>query len=206
MLSGNNMWWQTRYNESKNQMICYKGIVDPLNGTLYGTVSWGAPILNYPVAASIGADFNEGGYGRVLPNRWDGYKIVQENSPLFSGTGLKNGDMLSMKTTEYDSAPVVKIPAPGSQEIPVIDNTKLNYYKVELLGYDFAQNSVRPDQLGLGTFIVCKKSPTAGTVVNAASMDWCNNIVYAKFKTITKNMIDLSLAGTSLFSASGNKL
>ena len=107
-----------------------------------------------------------------------------------------------MPTTEYEGAPVVQLFPPGSSEIPVIDNTVLNFNKVELLGFDYADNSQRRDGLGYGTFMVCRKTPTTGTIVNASSFDWCENILLANgaIKTITKNMIDLSLSGSSLFS------
>ncbi|MGZ3820312.1 MAG: N,N-dimethylformamidase beta subunit family domain-containing protein [Mucilaginibacter sp.] len=216
MLAGDNMWWQVRYNKSKDLMICYKDIdgsanegntLDPLGGTLYSTVNWGTPIVKYPIISSIGADYRGGGYGNTLPNRWNGFRIVQENSPLFQGTGLKNGDILSMPTREYDSAPIVKLfpQVPSAKETPVIDTAKLHFYKTELVGYDFAQNLMRRDRLGFGTFIVCKKSPTSGTIVNTATMDWCATtgiVGIDKFKVqkITKNMIDLSLANASLFS------
>ena len=29
VLSGNTMWWQVRYSENKDRMICYKGGNDP---------------------------------------------------------------------------------------------------------------------------------------------------------------------------------
>jgi len=200
VLSGNTMWWQIRYNPGKNMMIAYKhGPSDPLGNTKYSSVSFDDPTVNYSVTNSIGADYTLGGYGRTLANRWDGYKIVQENSPLFAGAGLKNGDILSLKTTEYDCVPVVNMIAPGSTEVPVIDNAKLNYYKSELLGYDFAENLEPGDGLGLGTFIVGQRTPSSGVIVNVASMDWCNYIVYDQFKIITKNMIDLSLKGGNLF-------
>ncbi|MGZ3752578.1 MAG: N,N-dimethylformamidase beta subunit family domain-containing protein, partial [Mucilaginibacter sp.] len=211
MLSGNSMWWQVRYNKSKNVMICYKSVdgsdkkyntVDPMGNTVYSSVNWGTAIVNYPIINSMGSDYRWGGYGNTLPNAWNGYKILVANSPLFKGTGLKNGDILSMPTREYDGAPVVNLFGQGSSEIPVIDNTVLNFYKVELLGFDFAQNLTRKDKLGFGTFMLAKKSASAGTVVNAATMDWCTNVHVGsgKVQTITKNMIDLSLSNSSLFS------
>lgn len=204
IMSGNTMYFQVRYKASKNLMICYKDRkLDPLGDTIYSTVFWADPLLKYPVTTSIGADFDGGGYGNQLPHRWDGYKITNEKSPLFEGTGLKNGDILSLPTVEYDGAPVVKMIKPGSSEIPVIDNSKLNFYKVELLGYDFAINWGKK---GLGTFIVFKKTPDSGTVVNVASTDWCSSSAYKsvdkdKIIKITKNMIEKSLNNSTLFSS-----
>ena len=201
MLSGNNMWWQIRYNKNKNMMICYKDSgVDPLGGTIYDTTSWSYPVLQYPVISSLGADFTAGGYGNTLSNRWGGYKILKDSSPIFKGAGLKNGDILDLDTREYDSVPVMKMLSPGSTDAPSIDHSKLDFEQIEILGYDFAQNTLRPDGQGLGTFIVCKKNATAGTIVNVASMDWAYYLVYERYKVMTKNMIDLSLAGKSLFS------
>jgi hypothetical protein len=207
------MWWQVRYNTTKNLMICYKTTSgnsyaditqDPLGGTLLSTINWG-PLLDYPIETNIGAEYRNGGYGDVLPNRWNGFKIVAENSPLLAGTGLKNGDILSVPTREYDGAPMVKYYPPGSAEIPVIDTSQLHCNKVELLGFDYAQNLIKADQLGYGTFIVFRKTAASGTIVNVASTNWVanagiNGLDKLKVQTITKNMIDLSLSNASLFS------
>lgn len=204
VLSGNTMWWQVRYNLDKNLMICYKGdLSDPLIGTAYDTDVWFKNKLNYPITSSIGADFLNGGYANKLPNYWDYYKITSETSPLFEGTGLKNGEMLFIPTYEADGAPLIKVILPGSNEIPVIDNSKLNFYKTELLGYNFTIDGNSP---GVATFIVFKKHPNSGTVVNVASEEWCSKVGFggkdaAKIIKITKNMIDKSLSDTSLFSA-----
>lgn len=204
VLSGNTMWWQVRYNNDKNLMICYRGDKnDPLHSTPYETDLWYKDKLNYPITSSIGADFINGGYANKLPNHWDYYKITSENSPLFEGTGLKNGEKLILPTYEADGAPLVKNILPGSTELPVIDNSKLNFYKTELLGYNFTIDGVVP---GVATFIVFQKTVNSGTVVNVASEEWCSSSGIggkdaAKIKTITKNMIDKSLEGRSLFSA-----
>lgn len=205
VLSGNTMWWQVRYNQPKDLMICYKlNSADPLKNTIYSTVNWPEQLLSYPTAPSIGIDYNHGGYGNKLPNRWNGYKIIAERSPLFSGTGLKNGDILSVPTVEYDCVPVVNMIAPGSSEIPIVNNKVLGFHQVELLGYDFAFNENKSDGLGLGTFIVFQKNPSSGTVVNVASTNWCSptgigGLDQIKIETITKNMIDLSLNNGNLF-------
>lgn len=204
VLSGNTMWWQVRYNSEKNLMICYKGDKsDPLVGTMYDTDLWAKNKLNYPITSSIGADFMYGGYANKLPGYWDYYKITSETSPLFEGTGLKNGEKLFIPTYEADGAPLIKTILPGSTELPVIDNKKLNFYKTELLGYNFTIDGNSP---GVATFIVFKKQANSGTVVNVASEDWCSKSGFGgkdavKIMTITKNMIDKSLSNTSLFSA-----
>ncbi len=210
MLSGNTMWWQVRYNHSKDLMICYKDEnLDPFENVLYKTTRWYLPQLDYPILQTTGADFVGGGYGQKLPNRWNGYKIVQSNSPLFKGTGLNNGDILVLRTQEYDGAPLVNSLLPGDSATPVIDNNVLKFNKVELLGYDHALKKaldfpMGPPAGGAGTFIVFQKTPSSGTVVNVASMDWCNPTSFddtgsQAIKQITKNMIDATLQNQSLF-------
>ncbi|MBS1531880.1 MAG: hypothetical protein JSU01_16350 [Bacteroidetes bacterium] len=202
VLAGDVMWWQVRYNLKKNIMICYRDkAIDPLGNTPYSTVLWSDASLKYSILSSIGADFNHGGYANQVPKAWNGYKIVNQGSPLFKGTGLKNGDILKLPTYECDGAPVVKMIKPGSNEIPVIDNSKLKFLRVELLAYDFA---VDANAKGLATFIVFQKTKTSGTVVNVATENWCSNTGIGgddkvKIETITKNMIDNSLSGSSLF-------
>jgi len=204
VLSGNTMYWQVRYNFKKQLMICYKSNnVDPLNDTLYSTYYWTTPGLKYPVNTSIGADFIGGGYPMKVPSPINGFKIAKDSSPLLKGTGLKKGDLLHLPTIETDGAPVRKMILPGSAEIPEIDNSKLNFHRVELIGYTFSLN---PDNKpGLGTFMVFQKTSHSGTVVNVASTDWCSTNGIGgrdkeKIETITKNMIDGSLNNSSLFS------
>ncbi|MBL4676374.1 MAG: hypothetical protein JKY70_09255 [Mucilaginibacter sp.] len=132
----------------------------------------------------------------------DGFKVASENSPLLKGTGLKNGDVIKLPTSETDGAPVKKILLPGSTEIPEIDNDKLNFYKTELVAFDFTLNPY--NKPGIGTFIVFKKTETSGTVVNTSSDNWCSFLGIGgkdktKIQAITKNMIDLSLNHQSLF-------
>ncbi len=203
VLSGNTMWWQVRYNKPENLMICYKGDAsDPLFATPFNTNIWHTSQLEYAINQTIGADFILGGYPYKVTDAKNAYKITNANSPLFEGTGLKNGDFLSLPSMECDGAPVKKMILPDSDEIPEIDNTKLNFNAIELLGYDFAIDGTGK---GLMTFIVFKKTKNSGTVVNVASQNWCSSTGIGgkdgqKIATITKNMIDKSLGGKTLFS------
>lgn len=206
ILSGNTMWWQVRYNMQKKIMICYKDkLIDPLANTLYTTYQWNDSSLNYSPLNSTGVTF--AGYGNVLNNRWNGYKIVEENSPLFEGTGLTNGQILSVPTFEYDGAPLVKNINPGSNEIPVLDKQKLNFNKVELLGYDFTCRDYTgkdTSKKSVATFIVFQPRAASGTVVNVASENWCSSTGIdgtdkGRIRLITNNMINKSLAGSTLF-------
>jgi hypothetical protein len=190
ILSGNSMWWQVRYNENKNQMICYKNklydnAVDSLK-----TVNWPDSLLNYPVINSIGADFNYGGYGLNKDQGWDGFKITNQNSPILKSTGLKNGDILQLPTVEYDG-----IPLEFSKDSSLV---KIKYsqlfYRSELIGYDLGFRA----QPTNGTWIIIQPNIHSGIIINTASTDWCSASGmkgnHSKMiKKITLNMINLLL-------------
>ena len=203
IFSGNTMWWQVRYNEDKTQLICYKNAnLDPILDVLLKTDNWTMdPFLQYPTMNSIGADYMHGGYGiRYKDNGWDGYKIVLPNSPLLNGTNLQKGDIISCPTHEYDGAPISGFDLNG---IPVIDNSKLNFFKIELIGFDHASRNGKTETVP--TFIVFQKTLASGIIVNTASTNWCSSNAFngrdgIKIKTITANIINMLQNGENVFS------
>jgi hypothetical protein len=169
VLSGNTMWWQVRYSDDEDQskMICYKSLDDPMENPLFKTWLWNDPTLQYPIISSIGADFDNGGYGLKADNGWNGYKIVNENSPLLEGTGLDNGDIIKCPTTEYDGAPI----ASWVNGSPILDTEKLGAHKAELVGFDYGYRVKET----VGTFFVIQPTMTSGIIVNVGSTDWCSS-------------------------------
>jgi hypothetical protein len=199
ILSGNVMWWQIRYSDDGTQMLCYKHIKDPVKDVQYYTTNWFERVLKYPIENSFGMNFNLGGYGISSGVGWHGYKIVNESSPLLVGTGLKNGDIISCPSNEYDGAPIKYIPG---QDDPVLDNI-YNFHKIEMIGYDHSFRVVKT----AGTFIALQKTETSGVIVNTASTDWCAKTGLEgkdgdKLKLITINAINLLLENESVFSSS----
>ncbi|HEU5148457.1 MAG TPA: N,N-dimethylformamidase beta subunit family domain-containing protein [Chryseosolibacter sp.] len=169
VLSGNTMWWQVRYSEGKDRMICYKdGDLDPVIDPLFKTINWNEPLVDYPIWSSIGAHFPLGGYGLKTDAGWDGLKIASPSSPLFEGLGLKRGDIISLPSLEYDGAPVNGYDAEG---YPLIDNSILNFEKIELLAFDKGYRASETN----ATFIVFRKTPTSGIVINTATTNWCSS-------------------------------
>lgn len=196
VLSGNTMWWQVRYEN--DQLICYKDIAtDPEPNILLKTGLWEDPALNYPIVSSIGADFNNGGFGTEEDKGWDGYKIILENSPLLKGTGIVNGQILHLPTVEFDGAPLI---IKEGQE-PKLDLKAMNAYKGELIGYDYGYRYKET----VGTFFVFQKTPSSGIIVNAGSTNWCSENGFSgknakEFRAITQNAINLLLNGETVFS------
>ena len=189
ILSGNTMWWQVRYNNEKNQLICYKNkLYDNATDSLK-TVTWPDSIVDYSVINSIGVDFNLGGYGLKKDKGWNGFKITNPQSPLLKGTGLKYNDIIKLPTSEYDGALLDF--SNDSSKVQLKNNL---FYRSELIGYDFGFR-FHPTN---GTWIIFQPKPKSGVIINTASTGWCSkpgmkghssNTV----KKITLNMIDLML-------------
>jgi len=196
ILSGNTMWWQVRYSNDGSQMICHKGLADPEKDPGLRTFNWHEKQLNYPIEKSIGMTFDLGGYGGGTDEGWDGFKIINQNSPLLKNTGLKNGDILSCWSSEYDGAPVKYV---ANNPHPVLDN-KYNFHKIEMIGYDYGFRVVKT----VATFIVLQRTATSGVIVNTASTNWCSKNGMGgkdgdKIKTITLNALNILLNGENAF-------
>jgi hypothetical protein len=186
VLSGNTMWWQVRYNASRDQLICYrKADIDPIEAAGLKTILWSDSSLHYPILSSIGADYNYGGYGNKPQYKgYQGYKIAMQ-SPLLENTTLKIGDIVYFRSAELDGAPLKGFDKDG---IPIIDKKLLGFYRIELVGYDLVQ--WKKD--GVATWIVFKAKKNSGTVINVASTDWCSADGIGSNKEIqkiTSNMI-----------------
>ena len=202
ILSGNTMYWQVRYTQDKKKMVIYKDHKeDPEIDSLLKTDLWNSTFLRYPTSKSIGVSFENGGFGGKNDEGWDGFKIVNEKSPLLRGTGLSKGSILKLKTNEYDGAILreyINDLSDESETSYALNLDTLNAYRGELIGYDYGYRNRKT----IGTFIVYQRSKNSGIIVNASSTNWCNAEGISKSKLIrkiTKNMFDLLLSNESLF-------
>ncbi len=99
--SGNSVYWQVRYEDDYNTMVCYKTpyhedpiLNDPTKKHLLTTI-WSAPNLGRPENTMIGLSFNHGGYARIggaTPYSAGGYQIYRPDHWVFENTGLRWGD------------------------------------------------------------------------------------------------------------------
>jgi hypothetical protein len=194
VLSGNTMWWQVRYSKTRDQLICYKLVEDPIKPKRLHTINWTDPSLEYPIWTSIGAEFPRAGYGRKVDKGWDGYKIVTA-SPLLEGTNLKKGDILKLPSDENDGAPLAGFDDKG---YPVLDYATLGFSKIEIVGFDHTSRAID----GVATWIVLKRTRSSGIIINVASTDWCSSegMGNEQVKKITLNMINKLLKRENVFS------
>jgi hypothetical protein len=201
VLSGNTMWWQVRYNKTKDQLICYrKASDDPMKSKKLKTINWNDLTLAYSITQSLGVDFSLAGYGKKADKGWDGYRIVCR-SPLLEGTKLHNGDILYFQSDEHDGAPLVNT----HDAVPLINKNALGFDKAEIIGFDRVS---RGGVDGVATWIIFKATKTSGTVINTASTNWCayNGIgINSDIQKITLNMITKLINNENVFSTDENK-
>jgi hypothetical protein len=199
ILSGNSMWWQVRYSEDRQKMLCFKNAPDPIRDPLLLTVNWDDPVLKFPIITSIGADFTRGGYGRDKDKGYDGFSVLKPNSPVFTGLDAKMGDVIALPSLEYDGAPLRN--ATIDNGTPILDMTKLGAYRAEIIGYDYGFRNFDT----VGTWMVMQRTATSGTIINGASTDWCSAYGVAgrdgeRIRKIILNMFDILVNKKNAFS------
>jgi hypothetical protein len=108
ILSGNTCFWQVRYGEGGNSMICYKAgarSADPVRNTDREhtlTSCWSDPLVGRPETHTIGLTFTRGGYARVgqaTPRASGGYTVERPDHWVFEGTGVRYGDVVGASAT-----------------------------------------------------------------------------------------------------------
>lgn len=202
VLSGNTMWWQVRYDKSKTQLICYRDKKeDPVKNDKLKTILWNDRSLRYPIYTSIGADFDNGGYGLKTDSGWNGYRILK-NSPLLEGTSLAAGDVLSCPSDEVDGAPVKFT----NDNTPTLNYPVPGFFKAEIVGYDFVR---RGEEEGVATWIVFKPTRSSGVIINTGSTDWCSDRgigANPDIQKITTGMIERLLRNESVFTDDGTSM
>jgi hypothetical protein len=197
ILSGNTLWWQVRYEDKGNALICYKSqTTDPYNNIRdsFVTVNWRLPPVNDPENKMTGLSFIAGGYvnrGSTLPwsNGWGGYSVINHHNWVFKGTNLMDGEEFgypdSVVGDETDGALFE-----WQNGIPILTGTDSSPNNYRVLGISPAFSdwgfTLNPYAM-MGIFHI----PDGGSVFNAATIFWSrgfdNNYYVQK---ITRNVID----------------
>jgi hypothetical protein len=101
--SGNTAFWQVRIEDGGRAMACWKDRapgMDPVVGTpdeRRMTGMWSHPRIGRPENELTGVSFCRGGYARIgggVPNGSGGYTVHRPEHWVFTGTGLRYGDLL----------------------------------------------------------------------------------------------------------------
>lgn len=193
IFSGNTMWKRISYGSQGNIISDYNA-----SDENYLTSFWMNPKSEYNIYESIGSDFNNGGYGLMNDNGWNGYKVIDENNILFKNTSLKNEDIIYLKSIEHDGSLISHF----DDGIPKYQNP-FNFYKTKHIAFDKINRS-NGDVLmeRYPSIHILRKTRSSGLIINVNSTDWCtyNGIGSLSsgdiIKIITSNMFDVVLNNT----------
>ncbi len=105
--SGNTCFWQVRWEDAGNSLICYKYWCkdDPLWGSTnerYLSSIWSDQRIGRPENQLTGVSFTRGGYARFgvcTPRAAGGYTVWRPAHWVFDGTGLEYGDQFGAEDT-----------------------------------------------------------------------------------------------------------
>lgn len=195
IMSGNSFWWQIRFKNDNQQMICYRSENDPIREGSLKTIEWLNTELNYPIELTSGLNFKYGGYGMKKDKGWDGFKVVNSEHPIFESTNLLNGSVIPCPSIEYDG---FKFSGFSNDSIPIVDTSFKNlFYKYELLGFDRGVRNTGSYET-IGAILLTQKEINSGQVIHIGSTDWCRfSNFYGEnkmlFQTITSNCINFLL-------------
>lgn len=107
-MSGNAVFWQVRFSDDGQTMVCHKYIAhetDPVVATddaRYMTGMWSDPIVARPENSLTGVTMNRGGYvraGNGVPLGPGGYLVWRPEHWVMAGTELRYGDLLGASHT-----------------------------------------------------------------------------------------------------------
>jgi hypothetical protein len=105
VFSGNTCFWQVRYEDDGQTMVCYKDQAhakDPVMGTArqqYLSSLWSDPLIGRPENKTTGLSFTRAGYARMgeaVPRGSGAYTIYRPDHWAFANTGLRYGDLLGL--------------------------------------------------------------------------------------------------------------
>lgn len=167
------MHWQVRVDLTQHQLSRF-GEFDPHPDPLLRTTVWHHPVLRYPIYPRTGCELWHGGFSAADQGiGWGGMRIICSGSPFLVGTGLANGDIVSLPDASvWDGAPV-DYAADGTPRVDFGDSVP---WRHEVIGYNLVRPIVSDAPSGpsaTSLWIVLRHTPESGTVVHCGTLGWC---------------------------------
>ncbi|MFO7663287.1 MAG: DUF6605 domain-containing protein, partial [Chloroflexota bacterium] len=195
MLSGNNMWWQIRYENNGRTMATYKKGGDPIKTQTGGTTNPDRPpIFDNPMTIS-GLFWPSGGYP---PSTGNGTYVVNSNHWIYNGTNVSENQFFGKGSTKNNSlhdhetdGMSFNCDVDGRTLIGPLANmgTPSNFTIVGITNVKTGQGRYNFGLMGLYT------TPKGGAFFNGATTGWAKGLKDPVVARITRNVIDRFLAG-----------
>ncbi|GII89883.1 N,N-dimethylformamidase beta subunit family domain-containing protein [Sinosporangium siamense] len=189
ILSGNTAWWQIRLEDDRQVMVCYRDpAADPEPDPRLVTAEWSSPSVGRPENTLTGVSFRQGAgtwgpYMKLM--REESYRVRFAGHWVFEGTGLADGDDFGRGCLGYETDAAEFEEIQGVPRVTCRDGTSPSF--VVLATADLRHWSAF-GQGGMATMGVFRLG--AGTVFNAATVNWGNTLHDPVVERITRNVID----------------
>ncbi|WP_254897576.1 N,N-dimethylformamidase beta subunit family domain-containing protein [Kitasatospora sp. NA04385] len=191
VFAGNTAWWQFRLEDGGRTMVCHRDAAsDPLAATdpARTTVEWSGAPVDRPENAMTGVSFRRGagawGEGMAVMGR-ESYTVRFADHWVFEGTGLADGDAFARGALGYETDAAELDWSLGVPRATGRDGTPGSFAVLATadLGHWRAYG-----QGGWATMGVMRLG--AGSVFNAATINWGRALDDPAVARVTRNVLD----------------
>lgn len=193
--AGNTAWWQMRLEDGGRTMVCHRDAAsDPVPDPRLTTVEWSSSPVDRPENAMTGVSFRNGagswGAGMGLIGR-ESYTVRFADHWVFEGTGLRDGDTFARGALGYETDAAELDWSAGVPRATGRDGTPRSFAVLATADLRHWRTYGQGGWATMGVFRL-----GAGTVFNAATINWGRALTDPVVDRITRNVLD-RLGGTA---------
>ncbi|MET7426095.1 N,N-dimethylformamidase beta subunit family domain-containing protein [Dactylosporangium sp. NPDC005555] len=189
--AGNTAFWQARFDDGGRSMTCYRDAVrDPLAATdpARVTVEWSSAPVHRPENTMTGVSYRHGA------GAWGDFMDVMKEAEytvrfaghwVFAGTGLADGDRFALGAVGYETDAALFEEVDGVPRITGRDGTPASFVILATADLRHWRHFGQGGHATMGVFRL-----GAGTVFNAATVNWGSALGQAAVDRITRNVLD----------------
>ena len=189
--AANTCWWQIRLEDAGRTMVCYRdAVADPMSAVdpRRVTVEWSSAPVHRPENALTGVSFRRGAgiWGaRMATMRDETYRVRFADHWVFAGTDLADGDKFAQGALGYetDAADIEEVD--GVPRVTGRDGTPASFVVLATADLSHWRHEGQGGAATMGVFRL-----GAGTVFNAATVNWGSALDDPVVDRITRNVLD----------------
>ncbi|WP_306311093.1 N,N-dimethylformamidase beta subunit family domain-containing protein [Streptomyces hydrogenans] len=191
VFAGNTAWWQIRLEDGGRTMVCHRdAAADPVTALdpARATVEWSSAPVDRPENTMTGVSFRQGagawGDGMARIGR-EAYTVRFADHWVFEGTGLRDGDTFARGALGYETDAAELDWSAGVPRATGRDGTPRSF---AVLATADLRHWRTYGQGGWATMGVFRAG--AGTVFNAATINWGRALHDPAVDRVTRNVLD----------------
>ncbi|WP_330237793.1 N,N-dimethylformamidase beta subunit family domain-containing protein [Streptomyces sp. NBC_00525] len=191
VFAGNTAWWQMRLEDGGRTMVCHRdATTDPVAATdpRRTTVEWSSSPVDRPENSMTGVSFRNGagswGAGMSLIGR-ESYTVRFADHWVFEGTGLGDGDAFARGALGYETDAAELDWSSGVPRATGRDGTPRSFAVLATADLRHWRTYGQGGWATMGVFRL-----GAGTVFNAATINWGRALDDPAVDRVTRNVLD----------------